>query len=372
MVTFLELQCKGIAHEKINLGFILKALDHTEKLNFIADQYHIDCIQNQLPNSINSKIKYFGVELPDKEYNISSIWQYFKIFKSIKNILHETDKIILLSFFSWNLIGLKLFLLCNPPRDKRFFFICHGVLEFLNELKSFNRFKKYLKPKNLHVFLTKLSMSFFSKGNFQFIFLSKHIEKNYRSKIGNTLNIDFRSILIPYKFDKISEKGKFENLTFGTIGKGDLDMTFKILEKHPNLDFSIIRAIDTNRFTSFPNCKYFNQTNRLTRNQIEEEIKKVDYLLFFYSQDSYTLSMSGALVDAINYLKPIIFLKNECISYYNNLYEIGIKCEDLEDMLQKINSQEKLKKEYPILLENMKKLKNKFSQNDFNLLWDKT
>ena len=82
--------------------------------------------------------------------------------------------------------------------------------------------------------------------------------------------------------------------------------------------------------------------------------------------------MSGALVDAINYLKPIIFLKNECISYYNNLYEIGIECKDLEDLLQKISSQKQLKMNYPILLENIEKLKNKFSQNDFNLLWNKT
>jgi len=161
-------------------------------------------------------------------------------------------------------------------------------------------------------------------------------------------------------------------LTFGTIGKGDLDNTFKVLEKYPNLDFSIIRAIDTNRFTSFPNCKFFIQKNRLTREQIEEEIKKVDYLLYYYPEDSYTLSMSGALVDAINYLKPIIFLKNECISYYNNLYEIGIECKDLEDLLQKISSQKQLKMNYPILVENIEKLKNKFSQNDFNLLWNKT
>jgi hypothetical protein len=372
METFLELECKGIGHEKINLGFILNTLEFSKKINFIADQSHIETLQRQLPESINKKINYYSIELPKKHYKILSIWHYFKIFKSLKSILKETDKIILLSFFSWNLIGLKLFLLFNPSRDKRFFFICHGVLEFLYDLKSFKRFKKYLKSKNIHVLLTKLSISLFSKGNFQFIFLSKHIEKNFRSKIGNTLNIDFRSMLIPYKFDEISKKGKVENLTFGTIGKGDLNATFKVLEKHPNLDFSIIRAIDTNRFTSFPNCKFFNQKNRLTREQIEEEIKKVDYLLYFYSEDSYTLSMSGALVDAINYLKPIIFLKNECISYYNNLYEIGIECKDLKDMLQKISSQKQLKMNYPILTENIEKLKNKFSQNDFNLLWNKT
>ena len=372
MITLIELECRQSDHEKINLGFIQKALEFSEEINFIADQSHIETLQRQLPESINKKINYYSIELPNKHYEIFSIWYYFKIFKSLKSILKETDKIILLSFFSWNLIGLKLFLTTNPHSDKRVFFICHGVLEFLYDLKSFKRFKKYLKPKNIHVFLTKLSINFFSKGNFQFIFLSKHIEKNYRSKIGNTLNIDFRSMFIPYKFDEISKKKKIENLTFGTIGKGDLDNTFKILEKHPNLDFSILRSINTNRFTSFPNCKFFNQKNRLTREQIEEEIKKVDYLLYFYSEDSYTLSMSGALVDAINYLKPIIFLKNECISYYNNLYEIGIECKDLEDMLQKISSQKQLKMSYPILTENIEKLKNKFSQNDFNLLWDKT
>ena len=49
MVTFLELECKGTDHEKINLGFILKALQFSNKINFIADQSHIETLQKQLP-----------------------------------------------------------------------------------------------------------------------------------------------------------------------------------------------------------------------------------------------------------------------------------------------------------------------------------
>ena len=82
MVTFLELECKGSAHEKINLGFIIKAIELTDKINFIADESHIDIIKNQLPESIIGRIKFINVKLPDKHYKILSAWHYYKIFKN--------------------------------------------------------------------------------------------------------------------------------------------------------------------------------------------------------------------------------------------------------------------------------------------------
>ena len=130
---------KAQGYKKDEYEIILQS----EDINFIADQSHIETLQKQLPESINKKINYYSIELPKKHYEVLSIWHYFKILKSLKSILKETDKIILLSFFSWNLLGLKLFLLSNTTRDQRFFFICHGVLEFLYDLKSFKRFKKY-------------------------------------------------------------------------------------------------------------------------------------------------------------------------------------------------------------------------------------
>jgi len=78
--------------------------------------------------------------------------------------------------------------------------------------------------------------------------------------------------------------------------------------------------------------------------------------------------MSGAFVDAINYLKPIIFLKNECISYYNNKYNIGIECKNLEHLINTINSKE-LQENYSHFISNIIKLKKEFQKNDFNLLW---
>lgn len=369
MVTFLELECRGSAHEKINLGFIIKALEHTDKINFIADQSHIDIIKNQLPESIIRRINFINVQLPKKHYKILSIWHYYKIFKSFKSILIKSKKIFFLSFFSWNLIGFKLFLIFKNLKGKKIFFICHGVFEFLYDLKSYKRFKKYLKPKNAHVFFTKVSIGMFNLGEFKFVFLSKHIEKNYKTNIIDTLKLNFNSIYIPYQFDEIKPNFLNNNLTYGTIGKGDLDSTFKVLKTYPNLDLSIIRTIDTNQFNSFPNCKYFNQTNRLTREEINNQIKKVNYLLFFYPEESYTLSMSGAFVDAINYLKPIIFLKNECISYYNNIYNIGIECKNLEHLISKINSKE-LQKNYSHYISNIVKFKKEFQKNDFNMLWD--
>jgi hypothetical protein len=371
MVTFLELECRGITHEKINLGFILKALDFSNRIRFIAHESHIKTIKNQLQEIEKQKIDFITIELPEKHYKISSIWYYYKTFKKLENIINESEKLIFLSFFSWSLIGLNLFLKLNQIKIKSVFFICHGVQENIFSLRKFKRFKKFIKPKNLHVFFTEIAYNLFKSKKFYFIFLSRHIESNFIKLFSNSIRINFLTINIPYKFDYFDLKKVSENLNFGTVGKGDIDSTYKLLLRHPEINFKVVSAINSKILSKFPNCKFFYQNERLDRNQINSEMKEIDYLIFFYSKESYTLSISGAFVDAINYLKPIIFLKNECISYYNDIYNIGIECKNLEHLIRTINSKE-LQKNYSLYITNIIKLKKEFQKNDFNLLWNKT
>jgi len=371
MVTFLELECRGSAHEKINLGFILKALGFSERIRFIAHESHIETIKNQLQEIEKQKIDFISIDLPEKHYKISSVFYYYNTFKSLKNIINESEKLIFLSFFSWSLIGFNLFLKLNQVKIKSVFFICHGVQENIFSLRKFNRYKKFLKPNNLHVFFTQIAYNLFKSKKFYFVFLSRHIESNFIRLFSNSIKINFLTINIPYKFDYFDLKKVSENINFGTVGKGDLDSTYKLLSRHPEINFKVISAINSKILNKFTNCKFFYQNERLDRNQIDREIKEIDYLIFFYSKESYTLSISGALIDAINYLKPIIFLKNECISYYNNKYNIGFEYENLDELIRNINSK-KLIDNYSSFQLNLLKLKKEFQKNDFNLLWNQT
>ena len=369
MAILIELECRGIGHEKINLGFIQKILNFSERVIFIADKSHTEIISNQLPADLKKRVNFISVKIPDKHYKLSSVIKYYKIFQSLKGKIDYNDNIFMLSFFSWNLLALKFFLIYEKIKIKSLFLVCHGFLEFLIELRSFKGIKRYLKPKNIHVFFSRCAMKFFNRESFTYVFLSKHIETNFKNSRILKNSILYKTIDLPYFFDPFKAETSFKDLCFGTIGKGNLVMTKKLLEEREFLKFKIISSISSNDFIRFNNCTFFNQSSRLTRNKIAQEVKEVNYLLFFYPERSYQLSVSGALYDAINYLKPIIFFKNSCLSYYNNIYNIGIECENLEEMISIIDSKVQLEDEYPIFLENLENLKLKLEKDDINLLW---
>ncbi|MFA6057935.1 MAG: hypothetical protein WC756_07040 [Taibaiella sp.] len=71
----------------------------------------------------------------------------------------------------------------------------------------------------------------------------------------------------------------------------------------------------------------------LTRSQYESELKLLDYCIFFYPEHQYIYRASGAVVDFINGLIPIITLKHPFFDY---LFEIGgnigFVCNDLNEM----------------------------------------
>ena len=370
MATFLELECKGVEHEKFNLGFLLKVSKFSKKITFIAGHSHIEVIREQIPNDLIKKINFISINIPEKHYKINSILKYYKIFQSLKHKIDFNENVFMLSFFSWDLLAIKFFLASERIKVKSLFFVCHGALENLIILKSISGIKRYLKPKNLHVFFLSMVIKNFNSKRFTYLFLSKHIENNFNKSKRLINTIPHKTIDLPYYFDLIKSKSPSKDFCYGTIGKGDLGMTKSLLEKRKNLKFKIVRSIASKEFIQYKNCIFFDQNTRLSREKIRKEVEEVDFLLFFYPENHYQLSVSGALYDAINYLKPIIFLRNSCISYYNDTYNIGIECESLEEMISIIDSKVELEKNHSIFSKNMEKLKLKLNNDDISLLWD--
>lgn len=104
----------------------------------------------------------------------------------------------------------------------------------------------------------------------------------------------------------------------------------------------------------------------LTRSQYENELKLLDYCIFFYPPHQYIYRASGAVVDFINGLIPIITLKHPFFDY---LFEIGgnigFTCNDLDEMeilLQKIaNADQEILDQYKQQQKNIQLLQEQFS-----------
>ena len=104
----------------------------------------------------------------------------------------------------------------------------------------------------------------------------------------------------------------------------------------------------------------------LTRSQYENELKLLDYCIFFYPPHQYIYRASGAVVDFINGLIPIITLKHPFFDYlFETGGNIGFVCNDLHEMevlLKRIaNADPEILEQYKQQQKNIQLLQEQFS-----------
>ena len=82
-----------------------------------------------------------------------------------------------------------------------------------------------------------------------------------------------------------------------------------------------------------------NSTNRLLPFEIYNSyVQSMDVMLLLYDTNSYKLTASGAILEAIWNEKPIIALKNAYFEYlFNKFGDLGVLCNDLTSLIQVIN-----------------------------------
>jgi hypothetical protein len=104
----------------------------------------------------------------------------------------------------------------------------------------------------------------------------------------------------------------------------------------------------------------------LTRAQYEQELGLLDYCIFFYPEHQYVYRASGAVVDFINGLIPVITLRHPFFDYLFDIGgNIGFICNSLEDMqimLKKMaEDDETILGQYTEQQRNIQRLQEQFS-----------
>ena len=102
----------------------------------------------------------------------------------------------------------------------------------------------------------------------------------------------------------------------------------------------------------------------LTSQQMLEHIGYLDYILNFSERNVYQLRISGTILDAISFIKPIVAIKNDYTEYiFNRCGNIGYLCENMEEMFYHISNiaQGKYINEYNQQLINLKNAQQMFT-----------
>tara|TARA_B100000902_G_C27290603_1_gene906913 strand:+ start:436 stop:1722 length:1287 start_codon:yes stop_codon:yes gene_type:complete len=405
MIFIYELICKSHSHEVCNAGF-LKLYSEAfpnEKIFFYSNNSHIDCVKKELTNQISDKNVFFKkVSFSSDNGLINFIKKYFFIKKEKKKWVN--NKVI---FLSYNIIILKLleFVLGNKNKFN-LLLVSHGTFEFLgknklnprdgfkNSISLYKRIKtKISQPRlliNLLIFnlkkifnkFTSFPVSIFFKdfksvlNSFdvpfvKFVLLSEHINLEIK-KIENFKSLPRLVIPMPVIHKNFSINIPDNQINFGVIGYGMPDYQKKLLLKLESLkitkaySFRLI-GMQPEIFKGFKNVKIPKPKNQiyLNRLEMENEIKKIHFQIILYPEDSYRLSQSLSVFEALRYQKPIIHIKNPCVSFYNRKNsEIGIECNDVDDMSLQIENLVddlgKTRELYKKFIENINLLRNKY------------
>jgi hypothetical protein len=192
----------------------------------------------------------------------------------------------------------------------------------------------------------KALLTSFNPAFCRYVLLSEHIQKelnNYKElKSLNTSVIPMPVIMKNMNFAQIKKK-----VIFGIIGYGLPSALLKLLDL---LDRKrILGAYEIRLIGMQPSTTLFEKYSKviasrssvnhniLTRSEMEQDIKDVNMQIILYPNNSYELSQSLSIFEALRYNKPIIHINNPCVNFYNDSKNpIGLKCQTLEDMANTI------------------------------------
>jgi hypothetical protein len=372
MIIIFEPQCRGFAHEQFNAGFLYGYLlaYPQERIVFWGEKEHIKCLQAVFSsaNVAFDQVEFVEVEIPEPNQlsRISVIFEYSRLFEELFLYAsrNNCNKIVLLSIYSYNLLPLKYLSKWRYKNFFQFHIMMHGTLEFVKRnnfsipfanyfLKLFKligrlfklpNVKFELKPTNKYLYekLFKTSLRFLGNENIAYFVFREDSLKSV-GKYLPEIHPYFKSIDLPYIFKDAPEEHNVASSSkkvFATIGQGDLLAIQKIVRKlnsgaNMNVNNYEIRIVGPRKMGQeyLEPIKYIGNGQVLLRAEIEEQIKDVQYVLFFYGPDSYELTTSGSFFDAIAYCKPMIFLSNRCFDYYYENYKFGFRCKNLDEMV---------------------------------------
>lgn len=391
MILICEPSCKNFSHEKINEGFLYKTrlAFPDDKIIFLGHESHIKILKKNL---FLSKIEIGNIDFENIKINTNNstlgLITNLRIIQRIRIILenYNSKKLFFLSSPK-TLIYLQKFLNIKIEASK--VFVLHGEFESilnqsnienkLEELPRENFFlrikkisykklmgyliKKLIKFDPVNICLSKFEIEEMIKKNhdesYKYIALSDHIIENI-SAIIDYKNYNISSIYYPQvkSLKRINIKNEF--VKFAVFGFGDSKMLYNLNLKIEKLKikspFQIrIIGMDNRGIDQFPWVTNPSNGKTLPREEMEKLLEDIDFVLILYPNNRYRASCSGSVIEAITYEKPIIHLKNNCISHFNENNEIGYMCENLDEFSLRIL---KIAEDYQIEKRKIKEFKN--------------
>jgi hypothetical protein len=345
MIVICEPQCVGFEHVEVNAALIaaMRCALPQEEILFLAEKEHLELVSGVLDDH-RVKIQSREIGVPPRFLDFRRLPRELLLCKNVFDIAHSNaaNKILFTSITSPTLISIKVLL--------RFFNEIECVAIPHNILNTITKRPSLVPTETLFWF--RFWLSFGNTKRLRYLVPSPYIKERLSillPKIGEFV----RSVDLPYFFDagKDSRHLNRDPIRFGVFGaatrnKG-ADVFFalaqEILRSHVRFvpEFVLVGHIVDKTIGGLQEDSVIVGSSDLplSREDFETRAKSVDYVLFFNRPDAYDLVVSGSLMDAFSYVRPIIALKQPLFEYYfETMGDIGYLCESYEEIKERILS----------------------------------
>ena len=348
MIHICDLICKEMSHEKVNSGFVygLRLAFPDEKIKIYADKSHI--------NAIISILKNDGISINNLEYcpvsvsNQLNLFYYFKCYFIIKNIFKTVlasgeEKIFFLSFNNIILHIIKKLKRHSAFSNFKFLLVLHGDFEqikgstiaskqlsvpaspLIKRLARYSlsswprkamglimrRLMSLYQNKLTSLYLKSLKLSellfLYHSSDYRYIALSTHIFDNAKKYI-DVKKLDIHVVTMPTVFHAPEKIERNLYPKFAIFGYGNSMMSHQVFTKLSKLNLADpyeIRNIGMNNSgtADFSNITLTSNGNQLSRLEMETHARDIDIFLIFHPHDTYQLSCSASIFEALSYEK---------------------------------------------------------------------
>ena len=425
MIILIEPLCRDTSHEVFNAGFVelFSQAFPTENIVYCAEKTQIDCVRNALGETTTNggEIEWRVTDWPRNWRWLGAVKGYFKLRRLVRSVeLKDDVKIVFLSFDNVILAFAKILFAKKISSVFPVLLVLHGILEQCNDLRSSSaplnprdRLEKKplveVVPASLEIFrqhcasppimarkmaryainhITNQSANVFDSifekiapnfcanlkpresNNFIYIVLSDHILAAIK-RLDRLRDLPWRAIPLPRKMvdsklPEISDKVIFSMFGYG-LPKTVEQILIKLQQQIVNKPYEI-RLIGNmpSKLLNYRNVVGPLKPGQMSRKEMERMNAPVHYQLILYPEDSYELSVSGSIFEAISASKPIIHLCNPCINHYNSDHlPIGYCERDFDGITRRIvdiiQNNSHHAQEYMQFHQNLQKLQKNYS-----------
>lgn len=352
-------------HSEVNAGFLslLELVYQQNDLVFIADKNHFNAIQkiNRCEHWNYIPTKVFSYE--PKFFIINDLILVFKLIRLLFS-LKRSDTLYLLGIMPLAHIFISFF---NGFFHKKCVICLHGQMEAYLEDTKIGMSKYYYK---LSKFVFKRS------DTIDYLIFGESIKNN----LSCLFTAKKKLIVIdqPYLYNDLKEKNNAKNNTTFTLGiLGRFDYSKNINQFFIFVDSLAQEIIEKKiiiKIIGKINCEIPFKYNELisfydgvlTKEEFENEVLLLDFVISFTDEDYYKATPSGVFFDCIKWEIPILSLNNEFIQYYFTKYsKVGEVFINTSEMISFVKSNfiepDFRNKKYISYIENIKKLKKHLS-----------